>query len=196
MSLRPAGSIFRRLHRAVRLTQGRQPDHYSRRSDRLLHLGNPTGFLLTGGQAHDLDGADHLLPQTHLGVRCRGASDPAPAGGRQSRCDPARKARKERRGYDRDLYKARQTDRELLRRTQTGPSSKHATTRPLATSSPPFTSPAASHLPQLTTGPNGDAWKSLQPCTLRRLARVASKPNFASRLGGGEAATDQSYGGL
>jgi transposase len=25
-------------------------------------LGNPTGFHLTGGQAHDLAGADHLLP--------------------------------------------------------------------------------------------------------------------------------------
>ncbi len=26
-------------------------------------LGNPTNFLLTPGQAHDLDGADQLLPQ-------------------------------------------------------------------------------------------------------------------------------------
>jgi hypothetical protein len=25
-------------------------------------LGNPLGFLLTGGEAHDLVGADHLLP--------------------------------------------------------------------------------------------------------------------------------------
>ncbi len=25
-------------------------------------LGNPVGFFLTGGQAHDLAGADHLLP--------------------------------------------------------------------------------------------------------------------------------------
>ncbi len=25
-------------------------------------LGNPIGFYLTGGQAHDLDSADHLLP--------------------------------------------------------------------------------------------------------------------------------------
>ncbi len=25
-------------------------------------LGNPVGFHLTGGQAHDLEGADHLLP--------------------------------------------------------------------------------------------------------------------------------------
>jgi transposase len=26
-------------------------------------LGNPTGFHLTGGEVHDLAGADHLLPQ-------------------------------------------------------------------------------------------------------------------------------------
>ena len=25
-------------------------------------LGKPVGFYLTGGQAHDLDGADHLFP--------------------------------------------------------------------------------------------------------------------------------------
>ena len=25
-------------------------------------LGNPVGFFLTGGEAHDLEGADHLLP--------------------------------------------------------------------------------------------------------------------------------------
>ncbi len=25
-------------------------------------LGNPVGFFLTGGQAHDLAGTDHLLP--------------------------------------------------------------------------------------------------------------------------------------
>ena len=25
-------------------------------------LGNPIGFFLTGGEAHDLVGADHLLP--------------------------------------------------------------------------------------------------------------------------------------
>ena len=26
-------------------------------------LGNPTAFVLSGGQAHDLIGADHLLPE-------------------------------------------------------------------------------------------------------------------------------------
>ena len=28
-----------------------------------MHLGNPLGFLQTAGQAHDLPGADALLPQ-------------------------------------------------------------------------------------------------------------------------------------
>ena len=27
-----------------------------------MRFGNPVGFFLTGGQAHDLVGADHLLP--------------------------------------------------------------------------------------------------------------------------------------
>ena len=31
-------------------------------------LGNPTGFLLTPGQAHDLEGADALLPQVQSDV--------------------------------------------------------------------------------------------------------------------------------
>jgi hypothetical protein len=40
-------------------------------------LGNPTGFFLTGGKAHDLVGADHLLPSMEankliaVGVRRR-----------------------------------------------------------------------------------------------------------------------------
>jgi transposase len=31
-------------------------------------LGNPTGFFLTPGQAHDLEGADQLLPATGAGI--------------------------------------------------------------------------------------------------------------------------------
>ncbi len=31
-------------------------------------LGNPVGFYLTGGQAHDLAGADELLPDTAADV--------------------------------------------------------------------------------------------------------------------------------
>ena len=31
-------------------------------------LGNPTGFALSPGQAHDLDGADILLPEVEAGI--------------------------------------------------------------------------------------------------------------------------------
>jgi transposase len=31
-------------------------------------LGNPTGFVLTPGQAHDLEGADALLPSVQAEV--------------------------------------------------------------------------------------------------------------------------------
>jgi transposase len=39
----------------------------TRRTEHQIHalvdaLGNPIGFFLTGGEAHDLVGADHLLP--------------------------------------------------------------------------------------------------------------------------------------
>ena len=56
-------------------------------------LGNPTGFFLTGGEAHDLTGADHLLP------------DMAAAG--KTAVIPPKANRKSPRDYDRDLYKAR-----------------------------------------------------------------------------------------
>jgi transposase len=31
-------------------------------------LGNAVGFFLTGGQVHDLVGADHLLPEMEAGT--------------------------------------------------------------------------------------------------------------------------------
>jgi len=31
-------------------------------------LGNPTGFALSPGQAHDLEGADALLPEVEAGI--------------------------------------------------------------------------------------------------------------------------------
>lgn len=77
-------------------------------------LGNPTGFHLTPGQAHDLEGADILLKDT-----------PADAVIANKACDaharlieplleagktvaiPPRRTRKDQRDYDRHLYKAR-----------------------------------------------------------------------------------------
>ena len=77
-------------------------------------LGNPTGFALSPGQAHDLEGADALLPgprgrhpDRRQGVRRRGTG-PCPAGtGRQDGGDPAQDQPQEPRPYDKDLYQAR-----------------------------------------------------------------------------------------
>ena len=77
-------------------------------------LGNPTGFFLTGGEAHDLVGADHLLPQvqadTLIGDKAFDAEErviqPLQAAGKTP-VIPPKAGRKSPRDYDRDLYKAR-----------------------------------------------------------------------------------------
>ena len=77
-------------------------------------LGNPVGFFLTGGQAHDLAGADHLLPQmqadTLIADKAFDADErviqPLQAVGKAA-VIPPKANRKLPRDYDRDLYKAR-----------------------------------------------------------------------------------------
>ncbi len=77
-------------------------------------LGNPIGFHLTPGQAHDLEGADKLLPQLEAGaVLADKAYDaderviaPLVAAGKEP-VIPPKSNRKDRRFYDKDLYKAR-----------------------------------------------------------------------------------------
>jgi len=77
-------------------------------------LGNPTGFVLTPGQAHDLEGADRLLPQITADVliadKAFDADDrviqPLSAAGKLA-VIPSKANRKEPRPYDKDLYKAR-----------------------------------------------------------------------------------------
>lgn len=77
-------------------------------------MGNPTGFHLTPGQAHDLDGADALLPDIDADTII--ADKAFDAGARV--IDPLRNAGKTivippksnrtvSRAYDEDLYKAR-----------------------------------------------------------------------------------------
>ena len=77
-------------------------------------LGNPTASFLTGGQAHDLDGADALLGDIaapiviadkgyDAEVRVLG---PLREAGKAA-VIPAKRNRKEQRDYDRDLYAAR-----------------------------------------------------------------------------------------
>lgn len=77
-------------------------------------LGNPIAFMLTGGQACDLDGSDILLPgleaETVLADRGYDADErvilPLQAAGKTV-VIPPKKNRVVKRDYDRDLYKAR-----------------------------------------------------------------------------------------
>jgi transposase len=77
-------------------------------------LGNPVGFHLTGGQAHDLVGADHLLPDmqaaTLIGDKAFDADErviaPLAAAGKTV-VIPPKANRRPQREYDRHLYKAR-----------------------------------------------------------------------------------------
>jgi transposase len=77
-------------------------------------LGNPVGFFLTGGQAHDLVGADQLLPEmqaeTLIADKAFDADKrvlaPLAAAGKEA-VIPPKANRREPREFDRDIYKAR-----------------------------------------------------------------------------------------
>ena len=77
-------------------------------------LGNPLGFALGGGQAHDLAGADALLPDMEaealIADRAFDADarvlEPLAAAGKAA-VIPPRRHRRRKRDYDRHLYKAR-----------------------------------------------------------------------------------------
>ena len=77
-------------------------------------LGNPTGFHLTPGQAHDLEGADALLPAVEADIliadKAFDADErviaPLLAAGKTA-VIPPKSSRKSQRHYDKDLYKAR-----------------------------------------------------------------------------------------
>jgi len=77
-------------------------------------LGNPTGFALSPGQAHDLDGADALLPglqaDTLIADKAFDAEErvlgPLTRAGKTA-VIPPKANRKNLRAYDKDLYKAR-----------------------------------------------------------------------------------------
>ena len=77
-------------------------------------LGNPLSFLLTAGQAHDLQGADVLLPQmqadTLLADKAYDADqrviEPLRAAGKAA-VIPPKSNRKIQRPYDKEIYKAR-----------------------------------------------------------------------------------------
>jgi transposase len=77
-------------------------------------LGNPTGFHLTGGEVHDLVGADHLLPDieadTLIADKAFDADErviqPLAAAGKTA-VIPAKANRKSPRKYDHHLYRER-----------------------------------------------------------------------------------------
>jgi transposase len=79
-------------------------------------LGNPTGFHLTPGQAHDLQGADALLPSLLADIKALLADKAYDA--RERVLDllekaevqtviPPKSNRKEQREYDEEMYKIR-----------------------------------------------------------------------------------------
>ena len=77
-------------------------------------LGNPLGFFLTGGQVHDLVGADHLLPSMQANMliadKAFDADErvivPLAAVGKAA-VIPPKANRRILRDFDRELYKAR-----------------------------------------------------------------------------------------
>jgi hypothetical protein len=77
-------------------------------------LGNPTGFHLTGGQEHDLAGADALLPEleaeTLIADKAFDADarvlEPLAEAGKTA-VIPPRNTRTTPRAFDKDLYEAR-----------------------------------------------------------------------------------------
>ena len=77
-------------------------------------LGNPIGVFLTGGEAHDLAGADALLPalaaETLIADKAFDADqrvlEPLAASGKRA-VIPPKASRLINRNYDRDLYKTR-----------------------------------------------------------------------------------------
>ena len=77
-------------------------------------LGNPVGFHLTGGEAHDLVGADHLLPDMHADVLIgdkafdadQRVREPLAVAGKTA-VIPSKANRQSPHPFDRDLYKAR-----------------------------------------------------------------------------------------
>ena len=77
-------------------------------------MGNPTGFALSPGQAHDLEGADALLPGLEAGMLIADKAfdaeerviEPLAQAGKAA-VIPPKANRKNRRPYDKILYQAR-----------------------------------------------------------------------------------------
>ena len=96
-------------------------------------LGNPIGFHLTGGEAHDLIGADELLPDMEadmlLADKAFDADErvikPLTAAGKTA-VIPSKANRKQPREIRSPHVRRTASDRELLRQTQAIPCDRHA----------------------------------------------------------------------
>ena len=114
-------------------------------------LGNPIGFFLTGGEAHDLEGADHLLPtmeaDTLIADKAFDADarvlEPLAAAGKTATIPP-RTNRSSPRDYDREPYTARHLIENFFAKIKHFRSSPPVTRRPLGTSWLPSSSSPAS----------------------------------------------------
>ena len=114
-------------------------------------LGNPTGFFLTGGEAHDLVGADHLLPTMQADILIADKAYDADqrvleplAAASKSAVIPAKANRSEPRLLDRDMYGARHLIENFFGKIKQFRAIATVTTKPRATSWPPSSSSPAS----------------------------------------------------
>ena len=114
-------------------------------------LGNPIDFFLTGGEAHDLEGADHLLPSmeadTLIADKAFDADarvlQPLAAAGKTA-VIPPRSNRSSPRAYDRELYAARHLIENFFAKIKQFRAIATATRRPRGTSWLPSSSSPAS----------------------------------------------------
>jgi transposase len=123
-------------------------------------LGNPTGFHVTGGEAHDLEGADALLPTMEVGTLIADKAfdaaervlEPLAEVGKKAVIPP--KANRKLPGqFDRHLYAARHLIENFFARLK---QFRGIATRYDKTAQFPRCHPSGSrnHLAQLTTRPN------------------------------------------
>jgi transposase len=131
---------------------GRSRGGLSTKIDALVEaLGNPLGFFLTGGEAHDLDGADHLLPtmeaDTLIADKAFDADarvlEPLAAAGKTA-VIPPRTNRSSPRDYDRELYAARHLIENFFAKIKQFRAIATRYERPHGTSWPPSSSSPAS----------------------------------------------------
>ena len=107
-------------------------------------LGNPIGFHLTGGEVHDLVGADELLPDMEADMLLADKAfdadkrviEPLAAAGKTT-VIPSKANRKQPRKFDRDLYAARHLIENFSPNSSNFERSPHVMIRPRATFSPP-----------------------------------------------------------